>query len=232
MSFKSKPQPIVFKNLSAAIGMAALLLAGGCANQATASDGSQPAACGGNETTTTLEGTGVGAAVGALGGVLFGHSASSALIGGAAGAAVGTGAGYLVANKNCGQAVTESNLQQEINTADAETQRYQEDANYYDSRAAYAEETVTRLQAEYNAGKLSAANYRAQMVTFQSTDNKLQAEIAELQASKQRLQEQADAAGPNGSQLQQEAQEQANTQQQLQADYNKFSNTLSEVPQG
>jgi hypothetical protein len=221
--------------LHAGIFALALPMLSGCANQSTASnDGSttsQPAACG-HETTTTLEGTGFGAAVGALAGGLLGHSGTDALIGGAAGAAVGTGAGYAVANKNCNQATTEADLQNQIDVANAETQRYQEDAAYYNSRAADAQEEAGKLEAEYKAGSLSAANYRARMATFEATHEKMQTELAQMQQSQQRLQQQAQAAGPNGGPLTQQAQQQASTQAQLQSDYDKVSNTLAEVPQG
>jgi len=230
-------EAVVFKkylNHACVLMLAAPMLAG-CADQTTASgtasSAPQPAACG-NETTTTLEGTGVGAAIGALAGGLFGKSGTAALIGGAAGAAVGTGAGYAVANKNCSQATTEADLQNQIDAANAETQRYQEDEAYYASRAAYAEEEASKLEAEYKAGSLSAANYRARMATFEATHAKMQSELAQMQASQQRLQEQAQAAGPNGGPLTQQAQQQANTQAALQNDYDKVSNTLAEVPQG
>lgn len=224
-------QPLISRNgLYPILG---LLLLTSCASSPsggqTAGAQGQPQACS-NGTTTTLTGTAVGAGLGALAGGLIGGSGQSALIGAAAGGVAGTALGAGVAHNNCQQATSEADTQQEIATAQAQTQQYQADTVKYQALATQANQEADLLEAKYKAGHISAADYRAKMAQYEQDKDALGQELATLQNNLATLQRQAQAGGSGGAQLQQEAQAQQAQQQQLQALYNSMTSSLASVP--
>jgi hypothetical protein len=226
-------RPMLF-NRNSLYPVLGLLLLTSCASSPsgaqTAGAQGQPQGCS-NGTTTTLTGTAVGAGVGALAGGLLGHSAGDALIGAGVGGVLGTVAGAGVAHNNCQQATSEANTQQEIATAQAQTQQYQADTTKYQTLANEANHEADLLQAKYNAGHLSAADYRAKMAKYGQDKDALGQELATLQNNLASLHQEAQAGGSGGAQLQQMAQAQQAQQQQLQTLYNSLTNSLASVPQ-
>lgn len=214
-----------------AVAILGVLLVSGCAAPQQAGQGSQAAAAGcSNKTSTTVEGAAAGGLLGSVVGLAAGHSAKAALIGGVGGAALGTVAGIAVANNNCNQAVSEQNLNQEIARAQAQAAQYQNDAVAYDGRTAEAQKSIAALQSEYRHGKLSAANYHARMEAYRAIQTSLHDELNQLQAGQQTLQQEAQQAASNGGELTREAQQEASTQQDLKNDYTALTNSLAAVP--
>lgn len=228
-------KPTMLMNRYSLYPLIGLLLLASCAGSPstgqTAGASGQPQACS-NGTSVALTGAAVGAGAGALAGGLLGHSAGDALIGAGVGGLLGTAAGASVAHNNCQQATSEADTQQEIETAQAQTQQYQADTVKYQTLATEANREADLLQTKYHAGNVSAADYRADMAQYEQDKEALGQELATLQNNLAALQQEAQAGGSAGAQLQQEAQAQQTQQQQLQGLYNSLTNSLASVPQG
>lgn len=216
-------------------GAAITLALSGCApqGQTGANTGAQqPGACAnGTALTTTAEGGAVGGILGVAAGMFLGKSVGAAL-GGLGGAAAGALTGNAIANNNCQQALTEDRLKADISEANANSQKYAEDARKYNARTAYELRMAARLQNEYQKGQISAETYRRQASALQVTQRQLQQELSEIQAEQRRLQADAQRADQRGQQLNGALQDQMRSQAQLQHDADMLAHTLSEVPQG
>ena len=114
---------------------------------------------------------GEGALFGALGGAALGallggdDPLAGAAVGAAAGAAVGAGAGYLVAAQNESYATEEARLDAQIQAARRDAARYRTIAVTTRSVVDGHKETIARLNSQYRAGQITAADYRTEVAS-------------------------------------------------------------------
>jgi len=219
------------RRIAAIVALCGLGLVGCASPDASSSAGGETAACG-NETSTTLQGAGLGAILGGITGLIAGRSGTSTAIGAGAGGLVGGIAGHFIASGSCHQSMSEAELDHDIAEANHETARYEADTRYYDNRAAYAQAEAAHLQAEYNAGSISANNFAARMQSLRNTQKYLQQQIADLQNERVALNQEAQEAGPNGGKLNEDEAALTQTQQRYQHDLDSISSSLEAVPQG
>jgi mannitol-specific phosphotransferase system IIBC component len=145
-----------------------------------------------------------GVVVGAVGGALIGYLAGGtkgALIGAGAGAVAGGVAGFMVAQNNYQQSRTEQNFQAAIADAQQQSAAFRQDAVLSEAVASQARATAARLQSQLRANSISAAQYRASLVSYETTINDLDAKNAAAAKEMAALQQSIDVtpagqAGP------------------------------------
>lgn len=120
----------------------------------------------------TAETVGEGALIGALLGAAIGALASNnrgrgALVGAAAGGALGAGAGGVVAHQAQGYADQEAALRTSIAMADHDAQKYRQYAAAATASTRAARSRIAALDAQYRAGRITAAEFRAQTASYE-----------------------------------------------------------------
>lgn len=120
----------------------------------------------------TAETVGEGALIGALLGAAIGALASNnrgrgALVGAAAGGALGAGAGGIVAQQAQGYADQEAALRTSIALANRDAQKYRQYAAASVANANAARRRIAALDAQYRAGRITAAEFRAQTASYE-----------------------------------------------------------------
>lgn len=186
-----------------------------------------------NFNTTVATGAAAGAVIGGVGGALLGgrNRVEGAAVGALAGGALGTGAGYMVARNNSAQAATEDTLNGQIQAA----QKRAADANaaaieaHQEADKARAE--AAALGAQYRAGQISAADYRAKLSSSTQTSQQIQTLLGHLQSEEATLTQQIAAAGPNSGPLRASLTDVETSQRSLQTSLNDITAATSAMPQ-
>lgn len=205
----------------------------GCATPAPTS-GSAIDRANANFTTTVATGAVAGAALGAIGGALLGghNRGTGAAVGALAGGALGTGVGYMVASNNSAQAKTEDTLGAQIQASQKRAADANAAATEAHQAAVQAEAQSRALLSQYQAGKISAAEYRRQLSNSIATEQSIQKLLGNLQNEESGLRTQIAAAGPNAEQLKRSYDNIEASRSSLQDSYNELTNATSAVPQG
>ncbi len=181
---------------------------------------------------TVGTGAAVGAVLGAGLGALVGHDARSAAAGGLIGAALGTGAGYAVARNNAERANTEAAYDDAIQQAEADAAAYRQSADAARQIAQAALADAERLQAQYRARQITAAQYRAGLAHYAQDDVVIRQQIDD--AGKAAITLRADAArgfGGNGPRLASTADSIGASESDLARSSEEIRRALASVPQ-
>jgi hypothetical protein len=116
----------------------------------------------------------LGAGIGALAG-----GGRGAAIGAGAGAVAGAGGGALVAQNAQTQANREAALRASINRANADAQKFRGYAMAANQVAAEARQRIAQLNARYQAGQITAAQFRSETASYQRDLQAMRALIAD-----------------------------------------------------
>ena len=149
--------------------LAGCLVFAGCADQSAMSPSQRAVQQSKNRfVTTTAEGAGAGALLGALIGAAAGGG-RGALIGAAAGGVAGGVAGAAVAQNNYERGRNEGTLTAYIDEANRQAADAQQDAYNASNLAREARARTVQLRAQFRAGQINAAQYRSQLSSYSSS---------------------------------------------------------------
>lgn len=180
---------------------------------------------------TIGEGAVIGAVVGAAAGALLmpRNPIAGAVVGGVAGAALGGGAGYLVAVQNRSYANREDRLRAGIEASRQDVARLQNVVTANQRVVTMHRATITRLNAEYRAGRISADQYREQAAGVRRDIGAMSSLITENQRLVQAYDQEIASMRRSGANTSEMAGARTGLQQRLQALQSQYDDLVRVV---
>lgn len=202
-----------------------------CATQSS-STGDPLAQANAHFTETVVTGALVGGALGAGLGYLLGGGKGAA-IGAGVGALGGGALGYGVASNNQAQAQTESNLNTQINQANADAAQARQAADYAWRQTYAAQAEARELAAKVRAGEISVAQYHDNLEQYQQTSQEMQTLIQHIDQRQQTYQQTLNQVPPSqAGQLVAANNQLTQERRSLQDSYQTMQKVLGERPEG
>jgi len=179
---------------------------------------------------TAATGALAGAATGAAAAAAFGrgNTGQNALIGAGIGALVGLAAGMAVAERNLGFEKREASASQRIEAAQQVASNLNNTAAASEQVARQNQQRLARLDQQYRAGQISAAQYRSQTETMRQDAELMRKTAGEARDARQRLV----ASAREVPQLMNEEAKIDQAQRRLEAAADDLESALRRVPTG